>query len=131
VNINQLLPVEPGNKAATGTAVQDRGAVKPFDPYSLLTTNANGVTEITNYNSPQVIVIPIIKAFHQGSSAPFTVTGFAWFIITDYTSKTVTGMFVRSGAPEASKCPTATDPNADCPFGAYNPDGFAVIRLIK
>jgi hypothetical protein len=131
VTVTQNLPVEPGNKAATGTAVKDRGAKQNFDPYSILTTYANGNTEITNYNSPNVIVIPVIKSFHQGSSAPFVVTGFAWFIITSYTSKEVTGMFVRSGAPSSALCPTASDPNATCPFGAYDRDGFAVVKLIK
>jgi hypothetical protein len=125
------LPVEPGNKAATGTAVKDRGAKQGFDPYSILTTNADGKTEITDYNNPNVIVIPIIKAFHQGSSAPFVMTGYAWFIITDWTSKEVTGMFVHSGAPSSAACPTASDPNAPCPFGAYDPDGFYTVKLIK
>ena len=131
VNVNQDVPVEPGNKAATGTAVSDRGAVKPFDPYSILTTDANGHPQITDYNNPNVVVIPIIKTFHQGSSSPFTVVGFAWFIISDYDKKTVTGMFVRSGAPSSAGCPTASNPNAECPFGAYDPDGFATVKLIK
>jgi hypothetical protein len=131
VKPGQQLLVEPGNKAATGTAVKDRGAKQGFNPYSLLTTYANGSTEITDYNHPNLIVIPIIKNFHQGSSAPFTVTGFAWFIITSWTSKDVTGMFVRSGAPSSATCPTATNPNAECPFGAYNADGFATVKLIK
>jgi hypothetical protein len=131
VNVNGSLPVEPGNKAATGTAVQDRGAKKNFDPYSILTTDANGNPQITDYQNPNVVVIPIIKAFHQGSSAPFTVVGFAWFIITDYTQKTVTGMFVRSGVPSGAICPTASDPNAGCPFGGYDPDGFATVKLIR
>jgi len=131
VQVNQQLPVEPGNKAATGTAVTDRGAKQNFDPYSLLTTYANGTTEITNYNSPNVIVIPIIAAFHQGSSSPFTVTGFAWFIITNWTAKEVTGMFVRSGAPSGAFCPKAGNPTAACPIGGYNPDGFAKVFLIK
>ena len=130
VNVNQDVPVEPGNKAATGTAVSDRGAVKPFDPYSILTTDANGHPQITDYNNPNVVVIPIIKTFHQGSSSPFTVVGFAWFIISDYDKKTVTGMFVRSGAPSSAACPTGSDPNAECPFGAYDPDGFATVKLI-
>jgi hypothetical protein len=131
VQVSEQLPVEPGNKAATGTAVKDRGAKQNFDPYSLLTTYANGSTEITNYDSPNVIVIPIISAFHQGSSAPFNVTGFAWFIITSYTAKEVTGMFVRSGAPSSAMCPKASNPTAACPIGGYNPDGFAKVYLIK
>lgn len=131
VNINGSLPVEPGNKAATGTAVQDRGAKKNFDPYSILTVDANGNPQITDYTNPNVVVIPIIRDFHQGSSSPFTVIGFAWFIITDYTQKTVTGMFVRSGAPSGAICPTASDPNAGCPFGGFDPDGISTVKLIK
>jgi hypothetical protein len=131
VKVHQPLPPEPGNKAATGNAVKDRGAKHGFDPYSILTTYANGNTEITDYNNPNVIVIPVIKAFHQGNSEPFITTGFAWFIITDYTNKTVTGIFVRSGAPSSTTCPTASDPNAGCPFGAYDRDGFSTVRLIK
>jgi Putative Flp pilus-assembly TadE/G-like len=131
VNTGGQLLVEPGNKAATGTAVKDRGAKQNFDPNSILTTYANGSTEITNYDSPNVIVIPIIQAFHQGSSNPFKVTGFAWFIITSYTSKEVTGMFVRSGAPSSANCATASSPTAACPIGGYNPDGFAKVYLIK
>lgn len=131
VQPGENLPVEPGNKAATGTAVKDRGAQQGFDPNSILTTNADGKTEITDYNNPNVIVIPIIKEFHQGSSAPFVLTGYAWFIITSWTSKEVTGMFVHSGAPSSAACPTANDPNAPCPFGAYNPDGFYTVKLIK
>jgi Flp pilus assembly protein TadG len=131
VQVNEQLPVEPGNKAATGTAVKDRGAKQNFDPYSILTTYANGTTEITNYENANVIVIPIIAAFHQGSSAPFNVTGFAWFIITSYTAKEVTGMFVRSGAPSSAICPKAGNPTAACPIGGYNPDGFAKVYLIK
>ena len=131
VNINGSLPVEPGNKAATGTAVKDRGAKNNFDPYSIITTDANGTPELTDYTNPNVIVIPIIKAFHQGSSTPFTVVGFAWFIITDYTNKTVSGMFFRSGVPSSAICPTANNPTAECPFGGYNPDAFSAVKLIK
>jgi Putative Flp pilus-assembly TadE/G-like len=131
VKNNDKLLVEPGNKAATGTAVQDRGAKQNFDPNSILTTYANGNTEITDYKNPNVVVIPIIAAFHQGSSAPFVTTGFAWFIITKYTSKEVTGMFVRSGAPSSAICPTATNPSAACPFGAYNANGFSKVMLVK
>jgi hypothetical protein len=131
VKTNELLPVEPGNKAATGTALEDRGAIHNFDPNSILTTYANGSTEITDYNNPNVVVLPVIEAFNQGSSDPFKVVALSWFIITDYTNKTVTGMFVRSGAPANATCPTSSDPNASCPFGPYDPNGFAVVKLIK
>ena len=40
-------------------------------------------------------------------------------------------MFVGSQAPDNAKCPTASDPNAPCPIGAYNQLGFKVITLSK
>ena len=81
-------------------------------------------------SDPNVIIIPVIKNFHNGSSKPFDVTGLAWFIITDYTSDTVTGMFVKSSAKEGAICPTPSNPKAGCPVGPYNPD-FGFVQLIK
>jgi hypothetical protein len=121
------LPPEPGDKANTGKALQDRGAIKPFDPWSIIRTLPDGSYGLTTYTHPNVIVIPIIDAFNNGNSTPFTVVGMAWFIITDYTAKTVTGMFLRAGAPPGAKCPTASDPDAPCPVGAYDPDGFGTV----
>ena len=117
VKVTGSLPVEPGNKAATGTAVKDRGAKQNFDPYSILTTYANGTTEITDYNNPNVIVIPVIKAFHQGSSAPFVVTGFAWFIITSWTNKSRECSCDRAHRLMASVRPGVT-PTPDVPLEA-------------
>jgi len=121
------LPPEPGDKANTGKALQDRGAIKPFDPWSIIRTLPDGSYGLTTYTHPNLIVIPIIDAFHNGSSAPFNVVGMAWFIITDYTAKTVTGMFLRAEARPGAVCPTASDPNAPCPVGAYDPDGFGTV----
>jgi hypothetical protein len=38
-------------------------------------------------------------------------------------------MFISSNAPSGAKCPTASDPNAACPIGAYTPYGFKEIQL--
>jgi hypothetical protein len=132
VSINGELPVEPGNKANTGRALDERGTIHNFDPNTILKTNANGTTDITNFDHPNVVVIPVIQAFHPGSSAPFIVKTLAWFIISEYTNKTVTGVFVHSGAPPAAKCPTAASSTASCPVGDYDPDGFGTfVVLVK
>jgi hypothetical protein len=38
-------------------------------------------------------------------------------------------MFVGSQAPDHATCPTASNPNAPCPIGAYSQLGFKVITL--
>jgi hypothetical protein len=132
VTIGGPLPVEPGNMANTGRALGDRGAIHNFDPSTIIKTYPNGTTDITNFDHPNVVVIPIIQTFHPGSSAPFVVKTLAWFVITDYTNKTVTGEFVHSGNPPAAECPTPTSPHAKCPVGAYDPDGFGTaVVLVK
>jgi Flp pilus assembly protein TadG len=132
VQSGDQLTVNPGNKGGnTGDSLDTRGAQKNFDPNSLLLSLPGGGYAISNENHPNVIVIPIIKAFHKGSSKPFDVTGLAWFIITDYGTDTVTGEFVRATAKEGAVCPTPSNPNAGCPAGPYNPDGFGFVQLVK
>jgi Flp pilus assembly protein TadG len=131
VQAGDQLPVEPGNMGGTtGSSLQTRGAQKNFDPNSLLQQLPGGQQQITDENNPNVIVIPIIKTFHKGSSKPFDVTGLAWFIITDYSTDTVTGEFVHASAREGAICPTSSNPNAGCPSGSYTPD-FSFVQLIK
>jgi hypothetical protein len=132
VTVGGPLPVEPGNMGSnTGKALQQRGAQKNFDPYSILQQDSSGNYTLKVNKHPNLVVIPIIQAFHQGSSAPFIVTGFAWFIITNYSTDTVTGMFVRSSTDGGALCPTASNPKNACPVGAYDPDGITVVQLIK
>jgi hypothetical protein len=132
VTIGGPLPVEPGNMGSnTGKALQQRGAQKNFDPYTLLQQDSSGNYTLKVLTHPNLVVIPIIQAFHPGNSTPFTVTGFAWFIITNYSTDTVTGMFVRSSTDGGALCPTASDSKNPCPVGAYDPDGITVVQLIK
>jgi Flp pilus assembly protein TadG len=101
-----------------------------FDPYSILQAQPDGTYVLTTYQHPNLIVIPIVDQISNGSK-PYLVVGFAWFIITSYTNKTVNGMFIGSQAPRGATCPTASNPNASCPVGAYNQLGFKVISLTQ
>jgi Putative Flp pilus-assembly TadE/G-like len=120
-----------GNKTGqTAQGLQQRGAINGFDPYSILDQQPDGSYVLTTYDHPNLVVIPVIQSFGNGSTS-VQVIGFAWFIITDYTNKTVSGMFIDSRAPSAAVCPTATNPNAACPVGAFTPYGFKVIQFVK
>lgn len=121
-----------GNRTGqTAAGLKDRGTIAGFNPYSILTQDADGSYVLTTYNHPNLVVIPVIESFGNGGSTSYKVIGFAWFIITDFDNKHVTGMFIGSRAPSAAICPTASDPNAPCPVGAYDPYGFKVVQFIK
>ena len=131
VNIGDKLDPETGNVTGpTGQGLADRGVIQNFDPYQILTQQANGEYVLTTYSHPNLIVIPVIDKFNNGNSSPFTVVGFAWFIITSYTSNTVNGMFIGSWAPGGAQCSTGGS-TTSCPIGGYSPYGFKVVYLIK
>jgi hypothetical protein len=129
VKVGDVLQSEPGDMGSnTRNALQDRGAVTGYNPYSALQLKSDGTYEIKDYKNPNVIVIPIVTNFENGAKT-FTVTTFAWFVITDYGQKDVTGMFVRSAAQPGAICPTATNPNAPCTIGARDEDGMSVMQM--
>jgi Flp pilus assembly protein TadG len=120
----------PTNQGLSQRVVSGLNVIQNFDPYTILKQQPDGTYVLTTYQHPNVIVIPVVDQVNNGSK-PYTVVGFAWFIITNYTQKTVTGMFISSQAPANAMCPTASDGNAPCPIGAYNQLGFKVITLTK
>jgi Flp pilus assembly protein TadG len=127
ISVGNWLQPETGNLTGpTGSGLAARGVIQGFNPYSIMKQLPDGEWVLTNYTHPNVVVIPVIDSFHQGSSSPFKVIGFAWFIITSYTNNTVTGMFIDSSAPGGAKCGSSA-----CPFGGYNPYSIKVIQLTK
>jgi Flp pilus assembly protein TadG len=52
---------------------------------------------------PRLIYVPIVDAFSQGTTGPWTITGFAWFYMTGSTgsgsNRTIAGQFVTIAGP--------------------------------
>lgn len=131
VKLGDQLNPETGNVTGpTNQGLIDRGVIQNFDPFSILTSQADGSWVLTTYSHPNLIVIPVIDKFNNGNSNPFTVVGFAWFIITSYTSNTVNGMFIGSWAPGGAQCSTGGS-TTSCPIGGFSPYGFKVIVLTE
>lgn len=129
VSLGNLLNPETGNVTGpTRGGLEDRGVIQDFDPYSILELQVDGSYTLTTYSHPNLIVIPVIDQFNSGNSRPFTVIGFAWFIITSFTNKEVSGMFIGSAAPGGAQCATGGS-TTSCPIGGYTPYGFKVIQL--
>ncbi len=128
---NMAGPTKQGldNRVVAGMSVSQNYCLTPAS-CPILKQQADGSYVLTTYLHPNLVVIPVVDAVGNGHTT-YTVVGFAWFIIQSYASKTVDGMFVSSETPGASKCPTATNPNAPCPIGAYDPthNGLKVIQL--
>ena len=131
VSLGNKLNPETGNVTGpTQQGLSARGVIQNFNPYSILALQADGSYALTTYSHPNLIVIPVIDQFNNGNSNPFTVVGFAWFIITTYTSNQVNGMFIGSWAPGGAQCSTGGS-TTSCPVGGYSPYGFKVIQLIS
>jgi Flp pilus assembly protein TadG len=126
---NLAGPTQQGlqGRVVAGQNVQQNYCLSP-GACPILAAQPDGTYVLTTYNHPNLVVIPVVDAIGNGSTT-YTVVGFAWFIIQNYDSKDVWGMFVGSEAPSAAKCPTATNPNAPCPVGGYTQYGFKVIQL--
>jgi hypothetical protein len=130
--VGDTVDTETGNMTGpTSQGLDARGVINNFDPNTLITSDGHGGQTVTDWNHPNLMVIPIIQAWSNGH-ASVTIVGFQYFIITSYTNKTISGMFVHlAGTPADWSCPTAQDPNASCPLGNYNAtSGPTVIRLI-
>jgi len=129
IEIGDQLDLKTGNMAILDAALQNRGAINNFDPYRLISTAPNGVEELTKLDDPNIVVIPIIDQFVNGSH-PVTVVNFAYFVITSWTKDNVRGRFVKTGAPGGRECPSTPGGHELCPIGAYDPNGISVIELV-
>jgi len=130
VEVGDMLDLKTGNMAILDAALQARGAVNNFDPNQLIGYAPNGDPQLTKLEDPNIVVIPIIDEFVNGSH-PVKVVNFAYFIITSWTKTNVKGRFVKTGAPGGRECPTTPDGHQLCPIGGFDPNGgITVIQLI-
>lgn len=129
IQIGDKLDLKTGNMAILDAALQNRGAINNFDPMRLITTAPNGVEELSKLEDPNIVVIPIIDQFVNGSHA-VKVVNFAFFVITSWTKENVRGRFVKTGAPGGRECPSTPGGHELCPIGGYDPNGISVIELI-
>jgi Flp pilus assembly protein TadG len=129
VSVGDTLQSQTGDMGNnTETALRNRGAAQDYDVWSALQIQPDGGYRIKDYANKNVIVIPVVNAFSNGATT-FTVTTFAWFVVKSYNKDEVKGMFIRSESAPNAICPTASNPNAQCPIGARDPDGMTVVQF--
>jgi len=129
VEEGDMLDLKTGNMAILDAALTARGAVNGFDASTLISYAPNGDPQLTKLEDPNIVVIPIIDQFVNGSHA-VKVVNFAYFIITSWTKTNVQGRFVKTGSPPGRECPTTPGGHQSCPVGGYDPDGISVVQLV-
>jgi Flp pilus assembly protein TadG len=125
------VDTETGNMAGpTSQGLTDRGTINNFDPSALLVSDGHGGQTVSDWNHPNLMVIPVIQKWSNGH-ATVTIVAFQYFIVTSFTKTSISGEFVHlTGTPSDWLCPTPTDPTASCQTGTYDPTvGPGTIRL--
>jgi hypothetical protein len=130
VQIGDVLDLKTGNMAILDDALTKRGAINGLDASTLISYAPNGDPQLTVLEHPNIVVIPIIDQFVNGSR-PVKVVNFAYFIITSWTKTNVQGRFVKTGSPPGRECPTTPGGHESCPVGGYDPDGISVVQLVS
>jgi len=104
--VGGCLSPKPG--AAQGSATVADGLLGTFNQD--LRSLGNGTYEVIHQSyddaqglPPRLIYVPIVDQFTQGTTGPWTITGFAWFYMTGSTgngsNRTIGGQFVTIAAP--------------------------------
>ena len=124
-----MLDLKTGNMAILDDALVNRGAINNFNYANLISYAPNGAEQLNKLDDPNIVVIPIIDAFVNGSH-PVKVVNFAYFIITSWTKDNVRGRFVKTGSPGGRECPSTPGGHEPCPIGAYDANGISTVQLV-
>jgi Flp pilus assembly protein TadG len=100
------LSPKPGASQGSATAADSLSGSFAQDMTSL----GNGAYEVVHQSwddaqglPPRLIYVPIVDAFSQGTTGPWTITGFAWFYMNGSTgsgsNRTIAGQFVTIAGP--------------------------------
>jgi Flp pilus assembly protein TadG len=88
ISVGETVNTKPGNNSGP-TAQGLNARIDTWETVNqVVQFNADGTTTLIDPNSQQLVLIPILtnqagqSAWPNGSSAPMTVVGFAWFVIT-------------------------------------------------
>jgi hypothetical protein len=161
LTVGGTVPAETGRVGSnTCTALMSRdvggglvGVRSPFDPVAAGLWNP-ATRSLSTFQHPNLLVIPIIRAWSNGAST-LDIVDFEYFIITSYSGYTtlpsgatanqyvpdcqhepdtgaVQGYLVNPiNGPSNAICPTQANPNAPCATGTYTPNqGISTIKMI-
>src|SRR6185312_6798519 len=88
VSVGETIPTKPGNNSGPTAQGLNQRITSWESLNQIVQFQADGTAKLLDPNSPQLVIIPVLtnqsgqSAWPNGTSAPMTVVGFAWFVIT-------------------------------------------------
>ena len=88
VSVGETVDTKPGNNSGPTAQGLNQRITNWETLNQIVQFQADGTAKLIDPNSPQLVIIPVLtnqtgqSAWPNGSSAPMTVVGFAWFVIT-------------------------------------------------
>jgi len=134
VSVGETVQTKPGNNSGpTAQGLNQR--IPSWESLSqIVQFQADGTAKLLDPNSPQLVIIPVLtnqsgqSAWPNGTSAPMTVVGFAWFVITscgdpahpsycgNSDGKEVNGVFVTLDTSATMGTPGPYNPQSNTAF---------------
>jgi Flp pilus assembly protein TadG len=134
VSVGETVQTKPGdNSGKTAQGLNLR--ISTWEPLDQIVQFQNdGTAVLRDPNSPQLVIIPVLtnqtgqSQWPNGSSAPMTVVGFAWFVITSCgdplhpsfcqsnDGKEVNGVFVNLDSSQSIGTPGPYNPQSNTAY---------------
>lgn len=134
VSVGETVQTKPGdNSGKTAQGLNQR--ITSWETLNqIVQFQADGTAKLLEPNSPQLVLIPVLtnqsgqSAWPNGTSAPMTVVGFAWFVITscgnpaapsycaNNDGKEVNGVFVTLETSATVGTPGGYDPQSNTAY---------------
>jgi Flp pilus assembly protein TadG len=128
IHVGETLDTKPGNNSGPTAQGLNQRITDWQTVDQIVQFNADGTATMLEPTSPQLVIIPVLTnpagspTWPNGTSAPMTVVGFAWFVITscgdpshpsycaNSDGKQVNGVFVTLDSTSETGTPGAYDP---------------------
>jgi hypothetical protein len=134
VSVGETVDTKPGNNSGPTSQGLNQRITSWKTLNQIVQFQSDGTAKLLDPNSPQLVLIPVLtnqsgqSAWPDGTSAPMTVVGFAWFVITscgdplaptycgNSDGKEVNGVFVTLETSATVGTPGAYNPQSNTAF---------------
>jgi hypothetical protein len=134
VSVGETVQTKPGNNSGPTAQGLNQRITNWESLNQIVQFQADGTATLLDPNSPQLVIIPVLtnqngqSAWPNGTSAPMTVVGFAWFVITscgdpanpsycgNSDGKEVNGVFVNLDTSATMGTPGPYNPQSNTVF---------------
>ncbi len=134
VSVGETVDTKPGNNSGPTSQGLNQRITSWKTLNQIVQFQADGTAKLLDPNSPQLVLIPVLtnqsgqSAWPDGTSAPMTVVGFAWFVITscgdpgnptycgNSDGKEVNGVFVTLETSATVGTPGAYNPQSNTAY---------------